>query len=117
MVGSLLNSDFRGVVIAADVRGFPISLAAALVFARCGLRGVGRDDAAGDRGRRRRAAGADCEEEMPSVQFGFGFVFHAGLLPCVNTGNMQGIAWDQLKHFIASLSTARKASAKRATCL
>src|SRR5690349_11080204 len=53
---ALLDSDFCGVVVAADVRGLPISLAAAFVFARCGLRAVGRDDAAGDRGRRRRAA-------------------------------------------------------------
>src|SRR5712691_10161208 len=65
----LLGSDFGGVVVAADVRGFLISLAAPLVVAgdRLGLSRRGRP--AGDRGCRCSAADACCDEEVPAAEF------------------------------------------------
>src|SRR6266705_2927977 len=55
------RSDFCGVVVAADVRGFLIALAAPLVVA-CGGLGCDRfDRLGGDRGCRCDAAGADCQ--------------------------------------------------------
>src|SRR5712692_7419960 len=61
MVTPPRDSDFCGVVVAADVRGFLIALAAFLVVA-CGGLGCDRfDRLGGDRGCRCGAAGADCE--------------------------------------------------------
>src|SRR3977135_2076201 len=65
----LLGSDFCGVVVAANVRGVLISLAATLIVAcRClGL--VWGERPAGDRGHSRGAADARCDEEVPAAEF------------------------------------------------
>src|ERR1700694_5247677 len=65
----LLGSNFCGVVVAADVRGVLVALAAPLVLAcdRLGLPWGERP--AGDRGCRCDAADACCDEEVPAAEF------------------------------------------------
>src|SRR6266849_3822982 len=65
----LLGSDFCGVVVAADVRGFLISLAAPFIVAGDRLGLSRREHPAGDRGCRCGAADACCDEEVPAAEF------------------------------------------------